>query len=91
MHTSYCYWLASGGIDPDGRSQKTIPQRKWWWICKPEALMVTVWGTLNLRGAIEGWLYRGHGFRNLPGHPGKVLGVRKTGRLIPLTALVKVC
>jgi len=33
-----------------GTFPKTIPQRKWWWICKPEALMVTVWGTLEPPG-----------------------------------------
>jgi len=35
------------------RLLEDFPQRKWWWICKPEALMVTVWGTWNLRAQLK--------------------------------------
>jgi len=75
MHLLLRYWLASGGIDPDRRLLEDYSPAQWW-ICKPEALMVTVWGTWNLRGAIEGWLYRGLETRT------PVLGVGKI-KLIP--------
>jgi len=33
-----------------GRSLEDYSPAQWWWICKPEALMVTVWGTLEPPG-----------------------------------------